>query len=47
MRSARKSIIDGCFPQFTVDFMKENFPDGKYPGWVVDALGSVSIDLKA
>jgi len=45
MRSIRESITEDRFPQFVRNFMKESYPDGKYPDWAVDALASVNIHL--
>ncbi|XP_055754175.1 queuine tRNA-ribosyltransferase catalytic subunit 1-like [Salvelinus fontinalis] len=46
MRSLRQSIIDGRFPDFVRAFMKRMFPSPEqYPGWAVDALGTVNITL--
>uniref|UniRef100_A0A8C8CE14 Queuine tRNA-ribosyltransferase catalytic subunit 1 n=1 Tax=Oncorhynchus tshawytscha TaxID=74940 RepID=A0A8C8CE14_ONCTS len=46
MRSMRQSIIDGLFPDFVRTFMKRMFPSPEqYPGWAVDALGTVNITL--
>lgn len=46
MRSMRQSIIDGRFPDFVRTFMKRMFPSPEqYPGWAVDALGTVNITL--
>jgi tRNA-guanine family transglycosylase len=40
MRSIRKSIMEGKFPEFVVDFMKKLHPNGNYPKWAVDALNA-------
>ena len=46
MRNIRESIIAGRFPQFIREFMRDNFPDRKYPNWVVDALAAVNVRLE-
>lgn len=45
MRSVRQSIIEGRFPDFVRSFMLAQYPAKDYPGWVVDALRSVEIEL--
>lgn len=45
MNDVREAINNDCFPQFVKDFMAKQFSNGKYPGWVVDALASVNINL--
>eukprot|EP01122_Echinamoeba_exundans_P012509 TRINITY_DN5241_c0_g2_i1.p1 TRINITY_DN5241_c0_g2~~TRINITY_DN5241_c0_g2_i1.p1 ORF type:complete len:417 (-),score=53.96 TRINITY_DN5241_c0_g2_i1:3-1217(-) len=46
MKDLRNAILDGSFPHFVQNFMQLQYPDGKYDGWVVDALASVGIHLK-
>jgi tRNA-guanine transglycosylase len=45
MRNMRNAILEDTFPQFVKEFMSDNFPDGKYPGWVVSALAAVNVEL--
>ncbi|KAK7539627.1 queuine tRNA-ribosyltransferase [Phyllosticta citribraziliensis] len=45
MASVRRSIIEDQFPQFVRDFFLKLYPDKKYPGWVVGALGGVGVQL--
>eukprot|EP00003_Mantamonas_plastica_P015045 TRINITY_DN2574_c1_g2_i2.p2 TRINITY_DN2574_c1_g2~~TRINITY_DN2574_c1_g2_i2.p2 ORF type:complete len:117 (-),score=18.45 TRINITY_DN2574_c1_g2_i2:96-446(-) len=45
MRMIRESITENRFLEFVLWFMDEQFNDGKYPGWVVDALMAAGIDL--
>jgi len=45
MWSLRQSIIEGAFPSFVRNFMKQQFPDLIYPRWVVEALQYVGIAL--
>lgn len=46
MKDLRAAIIDGSFPNFVQRFMELQYPDGKYDGWVIDALASVGIRLR-
>lgn len=46
MRSMRESVLADKFPEFVQQFMKEQYPDSKYPEWVVDSLASVGIQLQ-
>eukprot|EP00271_Cylindrocystis_brebissonii_P018210 TRINITY_DN5061_c0_g1_i1.p1 TRINITY_DN5061_c0_g1~~TRINITY_DN5061_c0_g1_i1.p1 ORF type:complete len:478 (-),score=28.56 TRINITY_DN5061_c0_g1_i1:207-1640(-) len=41
----RKSIIDGYFPEFVVDFLQKQFPKGDVPSWVQDALEVAGVDI--
>lgn len=41
----RAAIRDGALPQFVRDFMRQQFPGARYPGWVVDALRHAGIEL--
>jgi tRNA-guanine family transglycosylase len=45
MASLRQSIVDGRFPDFVRGFFRAQHPDGKYPGWCVDALRDAGIEL--
>lgn len=45
MKSIRKSITEGRFPEFVREFMKGVYPDGKYPSWIIDSLRAVDIVL--
>lgn len=45
MKQLRNSILIGKFPEFVKKFMEQQFPDGCYEQWAVDALKSVNIDL--
>jgi len=45
MKNVRESIINGTFEKFVKDFMFNYFPKQKYPQWIVNALGSVGINL--
>jgi hypothetical protein len=45
MSRIRESIISDTFPEFVVQFMKDLYPNNKYPAWAVDALSSVNITL--
>lgn len=47
MRTMRKNIEDGTFPQFVKSFVKEVYPESDYPPWVVNSLGSVGIDVRS
>lgn len=45
MKQLRQSITEGRFPQFVKDFMSQQYPQGDYEQWTVDALSSVNIHL--
>lgn len=45
MRSIRQAITENRVEEFVKNFMKLQFPDEKYPSWVVDALASTGIQL--
>ncbi|XP_064457419.1 queuine tRNA-ribosyltransferase catalytic subunit 1-like [Ornithodoros turicata] len=45
MKSIRDNIIAGTFDTFVKDFMRNSFPKGDYPNWVVDALAAVNVTL--
>ena len=45
MIDVRNSIIDGTFPDFVINFMKLQFPEGNYPAWVREALLDAGITL--
>lgn len=41
----RENIKADTFPQFVQSYMKERFPDGQVPQWIVDALAAVNVQL--
>uniref|UniRef100_A0A1A7WFY7 Queuine tRNA-ribosyltransferase catalytic subunit 1 n=2 Tax=Iconisemion striatum TaxID=60296 RepID=A0A1A7WFY7_9TELE len=46
MRSVRRSIVEGRFPEFIRTFMKRMFPSrDQYPSWAVEALASINVVL--
>ncbi|KAG2387128.1 hypothetical protein C9374_002163 [Naegleria lovaniensis] len=45
MKNVRESIVNGSFEKFVKDFMFLYFKKQKYPEWIVNALGSVGINL--
>lgn len=45
MNDMRESIKANEFPQFVKTFMKQQFPDGAVPKWIIDALSAVGISL--
>ena len=45
MGRARESIIAGTFPEYLCSFFAEYFSGAAYPGWCVNALRSVGVDL--
>ena len=45
MRKIRESILSGTFVDFVYNFMDTMYPTKNFPGWVVDALKTVNIDL--
>ena len=49
MREMREAILQGAEAHFTfiTDFLKEYFPAGDVPIWVVEALDSVNIKVKS
>lgn len=46
MRDLRQSILDSRFETFVRDFMRGQFPNGKYPPWAVEALQEAHITLE-
>ncbi|KAJ0181741.1 hypothetical protein K1T71_002463 [Dendrolimus kikuchii] len=46
MKTMRKNIEEGTFPQFVQGFINEAFPNGHIPSWVVNSLSSVGINLE-
>ncbi|KAI7854330.1 queuine tRNA-ribosyltransferase [Circinella umbellata] len=48
MRKMREAIIRDEFPSFIINFFASYFGDkSRYPGWAVNALKSVNVDLMA
>lgn len=46
MQGAREAILEDRFPQYLKDFFRRFYHDGSnYPGWAVEALRSVDVDL--
>lgn len=45
MRIMRESIENQKFPEFVQKFVTDYYPDGNYPGWVIDSLSSVGINI--
>lgn len=45
MRTIRQNIKDGTFVEFVYDFMDKMYPQKDYPGWAVEALQAVNLDL--
>ena len=47
MAEIRSAIKKDMFPDFVRQFLAANFPGGKpdYPGWVIDALQKVGIEV--
>ena len=45
MKSIREAIKNDKYPQFVKQFAKNNYPDGNYPKWALNALQSVGINL--
>lgn len=45
MATIRENIAAGTFVQFIYDFMDTMYHNKKFPGWVVDALKDVGVDL--
>ncbi|KAL6056297.1 Queuine tRNA-ribosyltransferase catalytic subunit 1 [Balamuthia mandrillaris] len=45
MRQIREAIVRGSLDEFVRQFFRLQFPDGKYPGWAVDALEVAGISL--
>lgn len=45
MKSVREAIKEDKYPQFVRQFVKNNYPDGDYPTWAVNALKHVGISL--
>ncbi|ORX97085.1 Queuine tRNA-ribosyltransferase [Basidiobolus meristosporus CBS 931.73] len=46
MKRLRQSIVEDRFPEFLRDFMYKRYKKaGKYPQWIVNALGSVNVEL--
>ena len=45
MRELRRSILDGKFPEFVLEFMARMYPHRDYEQWAVNALASVGIHL--
>jgi hypothetical protein len=46
MRSARTAIIEDRYPAFVKEFFAKLYPDrNDLPGWVVEAMKSVGVDL--
>ncbi|KXJ84342.1 hypothetical protein RP20_CCG027125 [Aedes albopictus] len=45
MNEMRENIKADTFPQFVQSYMKERFPDGQVPQWIVDALAAVNVQL--
>lgn len=43
--SMRQAIRDGVWTKFVQDFMLVQNPKKNYPGWIVDALNHVGIEL--
>lgn len=46
MSEIREAIRNDQYPEYVRAFMKRNYPDGKYPNWIVVALKSVNIELE-
>jgi tRNA-guanine transglycosylase len=44
-RACKKAIQEGAFEPFVATFMAKYHPAGDYPGWAVDALRAVNIQL--
>lgn len=47
MRQAREAILEDRYPQFLKDFFSNLYSGdkAKYPGWAVEALNGVGVDL--
>jgi queuine tRNA-ribosyltransferase len=45
MGRARAAIVAGTFPDYLRTFFAEFFGEAGYPGWCVNALRSVGVDL--
>lgn len=45
MRTMRRNIEKGTFPQFVKGFVSEAFPGGDIPSWVINSLSSVGINV--
>ena len=45
MTRLRDAVIEDTLPAFIQGFMAGMFPDKQYPGWAVNALGSVWVTL--
>lgn len=45
MREIRQSIEEQRFPKYVQDYMLKVYPDKVYPGWIIDALQAVNIEL--
>lgn len=45
MRQARQAILRDEYPEYVQEFFKNLYPNGDYPGWAIDALRSVNIEL--
>ncbi|XP_046961779.1 queuine tRNA-ribosyltransferase catalytic subunit [Vanessa cardui] len=45
MRTMRKNIENGSFPQFVKEFFCEVYPDNNFPNWIVNSLHSVGINI--
>lgn len=41
----RENINADTFPAFVKSYMKERFPDGEVPQWIVDALAAVNVQV--
>jgi queuine tRNA-ribosyltransferase len=47
MTRLRDSIETGTTERFVRQFLREQFPSGDLPQWIVDAMNHVGIDLNA
>lgn len=45
MRSVRTAIIEDRYPDFLRDFFNKRHPAKDYPGWAVEALAGVGVEL--
>ncbi|KAK9067792.1 hypothetical protein SSX86_011903 [Deinandra increscens subsp. villosa] len=46
-RNLHSSIIEGTFPKFVCDFLKNMFPEGDVPEWVCNAMEVAGIDISS
>ncbi|XP_055606690.1 queuine tRNA-ribosyltransferase catalytic subunit-like [Uranotaenia lowii] len=47
MSDMRESIKSNTFPNFIQSYMKQRYPDGKVPKWIVEALAAVNVVIES